>query len=582
MTTWGTHLLAHLDEQPLPEYPRPNLVRKSFINLNGWWDYAITSSRALPSVYEGQIRVPFSPESVLSGVSRMLQPSEFLVYRKVIELPLQFRKDILLLHFGAIDQYATVYVDQQIVGNHLGGYTPFTLKINPEKDSFELVVVVQDDSNQFGHLTGKQRIQRGGIFYTPQSGIWQTVWMESVTKDYIQKWRIIPDLDQHCFHFEWFKEGNDPVEIIATYQDQEVGRIASSASTATLPLNAVHPWSPDTPDLYHFTVVSGHDTFTSYAGLRKVERKVDASGQMRFYLNNQPIFQSGVLDQGYYSDGLLTPPSDEAMLGDIQLMKTMGFNMIRKHIKVEPLRWYYHCDQLGILVWQDMVSGTEWENVKFHHGLSILHLHMPDMFRCFFGRQRKSGRQEYEVCLHEMLETLHSYSCIVVWVPFNEAWGQFDTRRITQKIHHYDPSRLIDHASGWSDQGVGDFCSRHIYFTDIKFSKRSGRRRINALTEFGGYSYPISGHRYNPDFAFGYRHYADQSTFELAVQTLYRESIRPQIQNGLSALVYTQLTDVEDEINGWMTYDRKMIKATPELIATLNQELHDAFQNHII
>lgn len=579
MTTWGAHLLAHPDEQPLPEYPRPNLVRDSYLNLNGWWDYAITSSSALPSVYEGQIRVPFSPESVLSGVSRTLHPHEFLVYRKEVKLPAHFRKDILSLHFGAVDQYATVYVDQQLIGTHLGGYTPFTLQIHPEKDTFELVVMVQDVSNQLGHLSGKQRINRGGIFYTPQSGIWQTVWMESVSTNYIQKWRITPDLDHSSFRFEWYKEGHEPVEIIAYFENHEVGRVTSATSTAILPLTVVHPWSPDHPNLYHFSIVSGKDNFMSYAGLRKVERKQDASGQMRFYLNNQPIFQSGVLDQGYYSDGLLTPPHDEAMLDDIQLMKTMGFNMIRKHIKLEPLRWYYHCDKVGMLAWQDMVSGTEWENVTFHHALSLLHIHLPDGVRRLYGRTRKSGRQEYEVGLREMLETLHSYSCIVVWVPFNEAWGQFDTRRIIHKIHQYDPSRLIDHASGWSDQGIGDFCSRHIYFTSIKFSNRTGKRRINALTEFGGYSYPVKGHRYNPDYEFGYRRFENQDTFEAAVMSLFRESVLPQLHHGLSVLVYTQLSDVEDEINGLITYDRQQVKISSEFMRMINTQLFDSFES---
>lgn len=577
MTRWGAHLLAHLEDQPLPEYPRPHLQRDSYLNLNGWWNYTITTTRQLPTQFEGRIRVPFSPESVLSGVQRQLNPGEVLFYQRCVTLPLGFRHDVLHLHFGAVDQYAEVYIDGQLVAKHLGGYTPFSVIIAPSLDTFEIVILVTDDSNQYGHLTGKQRLERGGIFYTPQSGIWQTVWLESTPEHYIQKLRITPRFDDHQFVLEWHHTNGENVLVQAFFDGLEVARASSKTSSAVITLDERHEWTPTTPHLYHFTLTCGTDVVHSYAGLRCIERKKDAHGLMRFYLNHQPIFQSGVLDQGYFSDGLLTPPSDAAMEYDIQLMKEMGFNMIRKHIKVEPLRWYYHCDRLGMLVWQDMISGTEFEDVKFHHALSIAKIHLPDALRCVFGRQRRSGRDEYEQCLHEMLDTLVSYTCIVTWVPFNEAWGQFDTRRICKKIHRLDPTRLIDHASGWSDQGVGDYHSRHIYFTKIAFKRRHAKRRINALTEFGGYSYPVAGHRFNPDFEFGYRKYPDQTSFEEAVATLYRAEILPQLANGLSALVYTQVSDVEDEINGWVTYDRHVVKARVELIAELNGELMKSF-----
>lgn len=582
-TPWGEMLDSN---QVLPEYPRPQLRRQSYFNLNGYWNYAISEKEDVDG-YDGKILVPFSPESVLSGVKRFVRPTEYLHYQREVTLPEDFVLDRVILHFGAVDQIAEVWINGRYVGKHVGGYTPFSFDITDFLDGpcFDIKVRVKDFSNTSYHQTGKQRIERGGIWYTPQSGIWQTVWLESVPEAHIKRLKLTPLFDEQAIRFEIEHTGHETFNVQVRFNGKVQGEIITKDSSFIVPLAECYPWSPDAPHLYDIDIKYGEDHVESYIGLRKVEKKKDASGIYRFYLNNQPLFLTGVLDQGYYPDGLLTPPSDEAMIYDIMTMKEMGFNLLRKHVKIEPARWYYHCDRLGMLVWQDMVNGSERKDIVFHGLLAHLGIHLKDHRYRLFGRQHPEGRQQFYIELKEMVDHLYSHPSIVTWVPFNEAWGQFDSQKVVDYLLTLDRSRLIDHASGWSDQGIGDYHSRHIYFTPIRFRKKWGKKRILALTEFGGYSLAVEGHRYNEDSVFGYRVYKTIEELEIAFTKLYHR-IFQQLANGLSVIIYTQLSDVEDEVNGLITYDRKVVKIDPKRVNDLNQRLIErfnalVFQTHV-
>ena len=566
------------DEPVLQEYPRPQLKRDSYLNLNGDWDFEISKNKTIQG-YTKKIRVPFSPESVLSNVSETLGIDDYAFYRKTVELPKGFLKDRLILHFGAVDQTADIYINQNLVLTHVGGYVPFSIDITEYvvDSSFEISLRIQDLSDTSYHLTGKQRLTPGGIFYTAQSGIWQTVWLESVPKTYIEDLTLTPNYYDQSLSIKIHSRQLERVKVDVYFEEQFLFSQFFETRDFTLNMNPFYPWSPETPNLYRLHIQYGDDFVESYAGIRSFERKKTKNGTQQFYLNGKPYFQTGVLDQGYYSDGLLTPPSDQAMIDDILLMKQMGFNMLRKHIKMEPLRWYYHCDRLGMLVWQDMMSGTENKNVVFHHVLAILGIHLSDRFKGLFGRKNPIGRDLYEKDLDTMIRTLKNVPSICTWVPFNEAWGQFDTIRIHDKVKQLDPTRLIDHASGWSDHRNGDYHSRHIYFQPIRFKRRAARKRILALTEFGGYSLAIEGHRFNETSIFGYRVYKSESELETALDNLYSNVLTKQVRKGLSALVYTQLSDVEEEVNGFITYDRQKIKVDIDTMKAWNNHLIDLF-----
>lgn len=566
----------------LMEYPRPQLRRDSYFNLNGFWDFQISKNDTV-TTYSNRILVPFSPESILSTVNRMVDVDDYAFYRKMVELPKDFLKDRLIIHFGAVDQTCDVYINQKLVLTHVGGYVPFSIDITNDIDgsTFELSLRVKDVTDTSCHLTGKQRLIRGGIFYTPQSGIWQTVWLESVVHGYIKDLKLTPLFDKQSFELSVDSESSEFLSVDVYNEGNRITHVETPLKSVEIKLDPFHPWSPEQPNLYDLVIRLGNDVIYSYIGIRKFERKVDQQGIQRFFLNGKPYFQSGVLDQGYYSDGLLTPPSDQAMIDDILTMKNLGFNMLRKHIKMEPLRWYYHCDRLGMLVWQDMMSGTENKNVVFHHVLSILHIHLNDRFKKRFGRTQDLGKILYEKDLEIMLHTLKNVVSICTWVPFNEAWGQFDTKRICHKIERIDPTRLVDHASGWSDHGVGDYHSRHIYYQKIRFYKLNAKKRILALTEFGGYSLPIDKHRFNDETVFGYKIFTEDILFRQAIQDLYLNKLTRSIERGLSVLIYTQLSDVEDEVNGFLTYDRTVLKVSPILMKDIHQKLFELFEKKV-
>lgn len=560
---------------PLPEYPRPQMVRDSYINLNGEWDYAILPKNVELKEYQGKIVVPFSPECILSGVEKMVTPNDILYYKRTFTLPEGFNKGRVLLHFDAVDYIAKVMVNGKEVITHVGGYFPFYADITDALVGGEniLTLEVTDPSDTYGQARGKQKIKRGGIFYTPQSGIWQSVWMESVPSTYIDSIMITPDIDTDTLNVKVNGVGEAGGKVVAKDGDTVLAEAELVDGEVTLTIAGYELWSPENPKLYDLEVSYGEDKVGSYFGMRKYSVGKDEKGKPRIMLNNKPYFHNGLLDQGYWSDGLYTPPSDEAMIYDIEITKKMGFNMLRKHIKIEPLRWYYHCDRLGVLVWQDFINGGTGANKLFNGALGLFHIQAKDSWYSLCGRQDKACRDEYYVDAERTIKELYNTVSLALWVPFNESWGQFDSLKAVEFIKQFDTTRPIDHASGWIDQGGGDFYSLHIYFRPVTIPEADNKGRTVILSEFGGYSVPVKGHVFNLSKSFGYKAYDSLESFDKAYHKLFENQILPIIDKGLSATVYTQLTDVEDEINGLLTYDRKVIKVDLEKMQELNAKL---------
>ena len=498
-----------------------------------------------------------------------------LWYRR--PLPLKKRAGMrTLLHFGAVDQRAWVYVNGLLAGTHTGGYTAFTLDITKllREGENTLAVAVRDDTDTVPLSRGKQKTKRGGIWYTPQSGIWQTVWAELVPERYIGSLLFTPELPEGRIRWQVFSAAPQGAKVSVTYQGEPVaegGTDADGCGSAVIAPEQLHLWTPETPGLYDVTVTLGDDTVKSYFAMRTIGTGRDAAGHPCLLLNGEPYFHHGVLDQGYWPDGLYTAPSDEALIYDIQLMKRLGFNMLRKHIKIEPMRWYYHCDRLGMLVWQDMPSGGGRYNLLTISAPLITGIHLKDSHYRLFARTDPDGRDSFRQELEEMIRQLQNCPCIVLWVPFNEGWGQFDAKQITRLVRKLDPTRLIDHASGWHDQGVSDVRSLHVYFKPYRFRPDKKGRAV-VLSEFGGYNLPVAGHTWN-EKNFGYKGYQTPEALGEAVRKLYETQIIPARKAGLAADVYTQLSDVEDEVNGFVTYDRKEEKLPERLMQAIAREL---------
>jgi hypothetical protein len=500
--------------------------------------------------------VPFSPESALSGVGRTLQPNETLYYRKTFVLEKSLLQPHLLLHFGAVDCACEVWVNDCLAGTHAGGFTPFALDITAlaHAGQNQLRLAVTDPTDTSCQSRGKQSLKPGGIWYTPQSGIWQTVWLEPLPEPYLAHVRMEPDIDQAVLRL------TPSSDCTAIFQGRCYALTGGAAGEISIP--NMRLWSPEDPFLYDIAFECGADRVSSYFGMRTFGLGKDAQGIPRLLLNNAPYFHKGLLDQGYWPDGLLTPPADEAMRYDICTMKALGFNMLRKHIKMEPLRWYYHCDREGMLVWQDMVNGGRSYRLGTVAVFPFLGGRKTDGPKHYqtFGRQDKAGRTAFYEELDCMLHQLHNCVSIAMWVPFNEGWGQFDANQAVAFIRARDTSRTIDHASGWYDQGGGDCLSLHVYFKKVRLPRRrAGDARAFVLSEFGGYSHGVPGHRFSEKM-FGYRAYKSLSQLRAAYEKLLARQIEPLVPKGLAATVYTQLSDVEEEVNGILTYDREICK----------------------
>ena len=579
---------------PLPEYPRPQMSREQFspgwVNLNGQWDYAILGKEdPAPDRFEGKILVPFAVESQLSGVERTLFPTERLWYRRYFAASDGWDgKDgsaRVLLHFGAVDYQCEVFINGNLAGGHIGGYLPFSLDITNwlVEVNNELVVSVWDPTDAGLQQRGKQTLNPRGIWYTAVSGIWQTVWLEIVPRLSIESLKLTPDLDETCLKVEVKIRGEAPSGALTIKVEAYSGKNNAPSmwgeAGKPLKLNIPEPrvWSPSDPYLYPLKVqlLQGKrllDEVDSYFAMRKFALEPDAVGKLRFTLNGEPLFLFGPLDQGYFPDGLYTAPSQEAMLFNIEYTKSIGCNMIRKHIKVEPLRWYYHCDRLGMIVWQDMPNGGLMDGDILAYFSSMLGIRRKDTRRLkVLGRKDEANREEYLADLKGMMDHLYNAACIVTWVPFNENWGQFHANRVAAWIKSYDPSRLVDHASGWFDQGGGDFLSHHRYV--LKLTPPKPDPRAYVLSETGGYSLKVPGHLWDDDRKFGYQSFNSSEEMTNAYCRLLREQVNPLIRHGLMAVVYTQTTDVEIEINGYLTYDRKVEKMDAEVLRRVHAEL---------
>ena len=583
-------------QHPLPEYPRPALRRDSFESLNGLWQFAITKSAQLPRQWEGDILVPYSPETRASGVGRTLQPGEWLHYHRSFAPPAGFGGRVLL-HFGAVDYACAVQVNGHLVGGHRGGYWPFTFDITEalNADHNRLWVAVQDPTGAGVQARGKQTLRPGGMFYPAQSGIWQTVWLERVPDNYIETLTVTPDYDARTVTVRartakpggavnlWAVVRAGGVTIAEDWGSDEADR--DGAVTLNIPEEHFFPWSPDSPFLYDLTVGTtqgeeeSFDTVHSYFALRKWSCAPDAKGVLRFCLNDRPLLLNGLLDQGYWPEGLYTPPSDAAVVHELQTIKELGFNLLRKHAKIEPQRWYYHCDKLGLIVWQDMVNGGEpyrlWFVTYLTNALQPLLRKLPDTaaLRGLLSRHSEASREEYGRELEATVEALRGHPCIGCWVPFNEGWGQFDAARAVQAIRTLDDTRLVDEASGWYDQGGGDVCSIHNYFYPLHV--KPGSRTV-ALSEYGGIAWPMPGHE-APGKTYGYGTAKSRAVLTARCKKLQLGTVLPQLKKGLSALVYTQLTDVEDEVNGLFTYDRAEIKPDANAVRSVNAALAAEF-----
>lgn len=553
------------------EYPRPQMTREKWQNLNGLWAYKITSSlqnnwdiKKQPS--DGNILVPFPIESDLSGVKKAVLPDQKLWYNRAFVIPASWKGQRVLLHFGAVDWKTVVWVNGKKTGTHQGGYEPFTfditdaLKGNGEQ---KITVSAWDPTDKGFQPVGKQTLNPRGIWYTSTSGIWQTVWLEPVPQTSIASLKMVPDIDQKILQLK--VNGNNDlsgytVKAIAYDNGKKITEASGVlGKDMLLHINEMKLWSPDHPFLYDLTVSlykgdKKTDEVKSYFGMRKSSLGKNEKGITRLFLNNKPLFQFGPLDQGFWPDGIYTAPTDEAMKFDIEKTKQWGFNMIRKHVKVEPARWYYYCDKIGLLVWQDMPSGDK--HIRGNE---------PDIQRV------AQSAQNYKEEFKEIIDHLYNHPGIVTWVPFNEGWGQFETKEIAKLVKQLDPTRLVDATTGWADRGVGDMHDLHDYPGPGMFPVEENRASV--LGEFGGQALVVKDHLWITDFSKAPSHYKT-STSPDALHEKYAammDSLQTLKEKGLSAAVYTQTTDVESEVNGLMTYDRKVMKFDEEKLKKMNQ-----------
>lgn len=568
-TSWGEQLDP---KNVLPEYPRPIMERNDWKNLNGLWKYAITKKGdPTPAAYQGDILVPFAVESSLSGVGKMINEKEELWYQRTFDIPSAWRGKQILLHFGAVDWKAEVWVNDVKVGEHTGGFTPFYFDITSvlNKGNNDLVVKVWDPSDRGEQPRGKQIANPHGIWYTPVTGIWQTVWLEPVATQYITNLKTTPDIDNNSVKVEVAANTTSADKVEVKVFDGK-NLVAKGAALNGVPVELTMPanaklWSPDSPFLYNMEVTlykdgKAIDQVKSYTAMRKYSIRKGQNGITRLQLNNKDYFQFGPLDQGWWPDGLYTAPTDEALVYDLKKTKDFGYNIVRKHVKVEPARWYTHCDQLGLIVWQDMPNGgpsPQWQARNYFNGTEVIRS----------AASEANYRKEWK----EIIDCLYSYPSIAVWVPFNEAWGQFKTPEIVAWTKEYDPSRLVNPASGGNHYTCGDILDLHHYPGPNMFLYDP--RRATVLGEYGGIGLVVEGNTWvNDKKNWGYVKFntSDEVTNEYIK---YGRHLLELIRKGFSAAVYTQTTDVEGEINGLMTYDRKVIKMNEAKVREINQQI---------
>lgn len=564
-------------KQVLPEYPRPQMVRGEWSNLNGEWEYAIRAKGGVePTAYDGNILVPFAVESSLSGVQKIVGADNELWYKRTFDIPSSWKNKNIILNFGAVDWKADVFVNDILIGSHKGGYTPFSFDITPYlkgQKGQKLTVRVWDPSDAGFQPRGKQVAKPEGIWYTPVTGIWQTVWLEPVASNHITAIKAIPDVDNSVVGVTVSTSESSVTDIVEVQISDKNNKVVATAQGVQgqemrLQVKDAELWSPENPYLYDMKVTllgKQKDEVKSYTAFRKISVQKDAAGIYRMCLNNKPLFQYGPLDQGWWPDGLYTAPTDEALLYDIKKTKDWGFNMIRKHVKVEPARWYYHCDREGILVWQDMPSGdmgNQWGPREYNAGTDK-------------NRTQESISNFYTEW-KEIMNLCMSNPSVVVWVPFNEAWGQFDTEKVVAWTEAYDPSRLVNPASGGNHRACGDILDLHNYPGPEMYL--ADPMRVNVLGEYGGIGLALDGHLWWNNRNWGYIQFksSDEVTAEYVK---YAKELKTLVKKGFSAAVYTQTTDVEGEVNGLMTYDRKVIKINEDAVRKINKEVIDSMNN---
>ncbi len=548
---------------PFYEYPRPQLVRDSWMCLNGKWSFFIR--RGTAKEYVGDILVPFPPESRISGIERQIKDDEIIVYERSFDYSDDICNKSVLLHFGAADQCTKVYLNGQLAGENVGGYLPFSFDVSEKivKGKNFLVVEVKDTLDTELPY-GKQRKDRGGMWYTPISGIWQTVWLETVPQEYVRSIRIKTSLDGASFNII----GGAYEKKISLKTESGIKEYSFCGNDFSIKLENPRLWTPEDPYLYEFELISGEDKVNSYFGVRTVSVK-EVNGMSYICLNDKPYFFHGLLDQGYFSDGIYTPASVEGYKNDILKMKACGFNMLRKHIKTEPDIFYYYCDKYGMVVFQDMINSGKYS--------FILDTALPTVF-LKKGISHKVSQKRRKVFLETskgVIEALHNHPCVCYYTIFNEGWGQFSASECYKLLKSMDPTRIYDTASGWFKEKESDVESEHVYFKPIKL--RWNKKKPMVLSEFGGYSCKIIEHSFNPDKTYGYKFFENISDFRKALSSLYLNEVLPAVKNGLSGAVLTQVSDVEDETNGLMTYDRLVLKVDENEMKNISEKLFRAF-----
>ncbi len=564
---------------PLPEHPNPLFQRDSFVSLNGPWDFAITKNAKRPSAFTQTILVPFAVETALSGVEAKVKKSDFLHYRKTFEVPDAYVGHDAILHLDAVDQICDVFLNGHFLAHHESGYFPIAVHTAYLSKSNVLEVTVSDDTESEIFPRGKQSNNPSGIWYTPTSGIWQSVWLESVPDDgYIKSVKMNPLFDEQKLKIQAEFVGNRAgANVEAYYHGQLVakGNFDPSGECLLDFHYSFYPWTPDDPNLYDLVFTAGYDSVRSYFAMRKFSTVV--LGRYHFFaLNNKPIFLSGVLDQGYFPESGMTPPSQEAILFDLKLLKQCGFNCVRKHATLAPMRWYSACDRLGLLVMQDFINGGSRYSSFLIHTRPLFHFSMSDTSHKRLGRVLDQSRDQFKLDYLSTIERLYNVPSLFAWTIFNEGWGQFDSAIITDEVRKADSSRLLDSASGWYDKGCGDFLSDHIYFWAF-LSLRNDHKRVLGLSECGGFSLKVDRHVYSKR-SFGYRYYHSFGAYNDGVSRLYRKRVLANIRKqGLNMAIFTQLSDIEEEENGLVTYDRKIVKINIADMRSLNVLCYEYF-----